>query len=322
MKAIFILLVFLSPLAINAQSNDAGIILGKTIEIMKANAVNTKSVDWTILTAEAYRLAENANGPEDLGNSIRFLLQSLDDFHGRFRYKDSIFRWQKDKIVIPDLYKAAFAKKENKFFTAQLNDIGYLRIPTTLQEIAKERAQALQDSLCKILSANPKGLIFDLRLNGGGHVFSMIMGISNILKYGFVSPDGEVKNDGFYSESKKILSFTETCERNHLDIPLVVITGPFTASSAEGLAIILKNRPNTILIGEPTAGWVSAVNGFTINKNTGINLSIGYMTDVNNNIYKTKIQPGIVVEGGDNFENLSEDAKIIRTKEWLDAFKK
>jgi carboxyl-terminal processing protease len=322
MRAISVFLLFLSPFTIKAQSEDAKSILTKTIEIMKTNAVNTKAVDWTVLTTEAYRLAENANGPEDLGNSIRYLLQSLDDFHGRFRYKDSIFRWQKEKIVVPDFYKSAFAQKDNKFFTSQLGDIGYLRIPTTLQEIAKERAQALQDSICKLLSTNPKGLIFDLRLNGGGHVFSMIMGISNILQYGMVSPNGEVKNDGFYLDSKRILSFKETCERNHLSIPIAVITGPFTASSAEGLAIILKIRPNTILIGEPTAGWVSSVNGFTINRNTGINLSIGYMTDVNNKVYKTKIQPGILVEGGDNFENLSEDKKILRAIEWLTSLQK
>jgi carboxyl-terminal processing protease len=322
MKIIFISLFLLQAFTIKAQSEDAKTILDKTIDIMKTNAVNSKTVDWNLLTAEAYKLAEKANGPEDLGNSIRYLLQSLGDFHGRFRYKDSIFRWRKEKVVVPDFYKAAFAQKDNKFFTSQLGDIGYLRIPATDQEIAKERAQALQDSICKLLSTNPIGLIFDLRLNGGGHVFSMIMGISNILQYGMVSPNGEVKHDGFYLDSKRILSFKETCERNHLDIPIVVITGPFTGSSAEGLAIILKNRLNTILIGEPTAGWVSSVNGFTINKNTGINLSIGYMTDVNNKVYTTKIQPGILVEGGDNFENLLIDAKIIKATQWLNNLKK
>jgi carboxyl-terminal processing protease len=308
---------FLLPSLLEAQSKEAKQVLDKTIEIMKSNSVNSKNVDWEKLTSESYQLAQKAEKPEDLGNSVRFLLKSLDDFHGRFRYNDSIFRWMKEKIITPNIYKTAFAAKENKFFTSQLGEIGYFRIPTTLQEVAKERTIALNDSLCKLLSDNPKGLIFDLRLNGGGHVFSMVMGVSNILEYGFVSPNRQIKRDGFYINSEKIHSFKETCDRSHLDIPIAVITGPFTASSAEGLAIILKNRPNTVLIGEPTAGWVSSVNGFKIDRNGGINLSVDYMKDVNNKIYKDKIQPDILVNEGDNFDNLLEDTKIQKAIEWL-----
>jgi C-terminal processing protease CtpA/Prc len=264
-------------------------------------------------------LAEQAIEPEQLGNSIRFLFQSLDDFHGRFRYNDSIFRWRKEKVIVPELYKTELAKKENKFLTRQLENKGYLRIPTTLQEIAKERSMALQDSLCVLLSKNPKGLIFDLRLNGGGHMMSMMMGISNVLEYGVVSPGDEMKKDEFYRDSKRIHPFTETCQRTHINIPIAVIIGPFTASSAEGLAILLKNRPNTILIGEPTAGWVSSVNVFEISRNAGINLSTGYMTDANNKTYKTKIEPDILIQQGDDFVNLSSNSKITKAIEWLNS---
>lgn len=293
---------------------------------MKENSVNSKNVDWPALTEQAYKLAENARSPEDLGNSMRFLMKSLGDFHGRVRHKDSLFQWEKEKFdwnKIPGQleYRAALKRKDNRFFTKLFDNIGYLRIPTTDQEIAKERSKALRDSLCKVLSTNPKGMIIDLRLNGGGHVFSMLMGISNILEYGLTSSDEEIRADGFYRKSENIFPFKETCPRNHLNIPVAVITGPLTGSSAEGLAIILKNRPNTILIGEPTAGWVSSVNGFKIDGNSGINLSVDYMKDVKGNVYKDKIQPDILVEGGDKFDNLVEDTKIIRAIEWLREYK-
>lgn len=319
-KQLFILLL-IAPLFLNAQSQKSKKILEKVIKVLQEKAVNTKEVDWNAITQEAYRLAENATTPYELGNSIRYLYKSLDDFHGSFRYKDSTFRWIKEKVTYSDVYKAAYAKKGNKFFTKQLDSIGYMRIPTSIQSIAKERTQALQDSLCRILEKQPVGLIFDLRLNGGGHIFSMVMGISTILEYGPVRKDQFIQSDGFYENSVngpvRIHAFTETCKRINNQIPIAVITGPFTASSAEGLAIILKNRPNTILIGEPTAGWVSSVLGLKVDRNSHINLSIGYMTDANNTEYKTKIQPEIVVEGGDNFDNLLEDAKIQKALEWL-----
>ena len=141
MKTQVLLFLLLTPLLTNSQSKEAQSVLKKTIEIMKANSVNSKIVDWTNLTTEAYQLAKNAKRPEDLGNSIRFLLQSLGDFHGRFRYNDSIFRWAREKVVAPEVYKKEFVKKGNRFFTKLLDKAGYLRIPSIDQQFTKEMAQ-------------------------------------------------------------------------------------------------------------------------------------------------------------------------------------
>jgi carboxyl-terminal processing protease len=324
MGKLTLLFLFLLPVLIEAQPKKVKSVLDKTIERMKQKSLHTKEVNWDTLTAGAYRLAREAKRPEELGKSIRYLFQSLDDFHGSFRYKDSVFRWVKEKVTVPETYKAAFATKGNKFFTRQMEEAGYLRIPTSLVNVAKERTRALQDSLCKILSRNPKGLIFDLRLNGGGHFFCMAMGISNILEYGFINTTDEMRKDGYYRTSASgtvnIHPFKETCERNHLDIPIAVIIGPMVGSSAEVLTVLLKNRPNTLLIGEPTAGWVTSVDGMKINRNAHLNLSVSYLTDVHGNVYKTSIQPDILVQGGDNFTTLPDDKKIQKALEWLAGF--
>jgi carboxyl-terminal processing protease len=320
MKLQFLTCLLLSFCFVQAQSKKTTLILNEIIETMEAHSLHSKEVDWEILTKEAHRLAKGATRTEELGNSIRFLFQSLDDFHGVFKYKDSTFHWQKAKVSRSEVLKKALDQKGNKFFTSTIGNVGYLRIPTTLQDIAKERSQTLQDSLCKILNKELKGLIFDLRLNGGGNIFSMVTGISNILNYGPVTPTDEIRKDGYYRDSVNIHLFKETCKRNHLTIPIVILTGPFTASSAEMLAIILKNRPNTILIGEPTAGYITGVAGFRIARNAHINLAVSYMTDVTGKEYKSKIQPDVLIEGGDNFTDLSKDEKIIAAIKWLKEF--
>ena len=303
---------------LNAQNKEAQVILDKTIEIMKNNSSNSNGVDWSKITVKANELAKDAKNPEDLGNSIRYLFQSLGDFHGRFGYKDSVFNWQKEKIKLTDEYRTAFKQKGNKFFTQQLGEVGYLRIPMTPQEITKERAQALQDSLCQLLRVKPKGLIFDLRLNYGGTMWPMILGVNKVLKKGvvggFIDSKNEVKNwivddESIYEDKTKITSISSNCSPN-LEIPLVVIIGPGTASAAEDLIVALKTRPNTTFIGEPTTGAVSVVNGFKIDNDSWINLSIAHLIDKNKTLYKDKIHPDILVKGGDNLSNLEKDSKV------------
>jgi len=329
-KTICITLLLISSTVINAQSKKAKTVLDSTISIMKVNATNSKQVDWTTLTTEAYKLAKNAKVPEDLGNSIRFLFKSLGDFHGRFRYKDSVFRWKKEQIKLTDEYRRAFKQKGNKFITQQLGEVGYLRIPMTPQEITQERGQALQDSLCKLLSAKPKGLIFDLRLNYGGTMWPMILGVSNVIEKGIVGSfsyaDGTISNwiidkENIYEGENKITSITSKCEPNY-GIPIVVITGPWTASAAEDLMVALKTRQNTTFIGESTTGAVSVVNGFRINDKSGINLSIAHLMDKNKVLYKGKIQPDILVVDGDDFSNLENDSKVKRAIEYIQKMKK
>ncbi len=324
-KKIFITLLLTTSITVCAQSKNAKTILDSTINIMKSNSINSKKVDWGDLTLKAYELAKTAKEPEDLGNSIRFLLKSLGDFHGRFRYNDSIFRWEKEKISLNEVYRTAFRKKGNKFFTRQLSDVGYLRIPMTPQEITKERGQALQDSLCKLLISKPKGLIFDLRLNYGGTMWPMILGVSNVMKKGIVGSfqyaDGNITNwvidkENIYEGENKICSIVNKCESNY-EIPIVVLTGPWTASAAEDLIVALKTRTNTTFIGEPTTGAVSVVNGFRINDKSGINLSVAYLMDKNKVLYKDKIQPDILVVGGDDFSNLKNDSKVKRAIELI-----
>ena len=307
------------------QTKEVQTLLDTTIATMKTHSSNSMDGDWNEITTKAYELANEANDPKDLGNSIRYLFQSLNDFHGQFGYEDSIFHWKKEKIKLTEEYRTAFRQKGNKFITQQLENVGYLRIPMTPQESTQERGQALQDSLCKLLSKNPVGLIFDLRLNYGGTMWPMILGISNVLEKGVIGgfsfPDGKVNRwiideENIYEDEVNICSITSKCNPN-LEIPIVVITGPWTASAAEDLIVALKTRPNTIFIGEPTTGAVSAVNGYKLDDKAWINLSIAHLMDKNGTLYKDKIHPDILVNNGDNFSNLAKDAKVKRALEYL-----
>src|SRR4051794_30520833 len=64
------------------------------------------------------------------------------------------------------------------------DNIGYLRVPYMQygrKEWDSKNAQMLNDTLCSILEKKVKGLVLDLRLNGGGSMYPMILGLQQLL---------------------------------------------------------------------------------------------------------------------------------------------
>ena len=69
---------------------------------MKANSANARTVNWDEISATAIKKAARIEDPYQLGPVMGYLFQSVDDFHGAFFYKDSIFKWTKKEIVTSD----------------------------------------------------------------------------------------------------------------------------------------------------------------------------------------------------------------------------
>ncbi len=107
-------------------------------------------------------------------------------------------------------------------------------------------SQKVGEALQELLAQHPKGLIWDLRSNGGGSM----QAAQEILSY-FVE-DGllfmaELKDGGQRQ-------FTAYEDGIAADIPLVVLIGERTYSSAETAAVTIKERQRGVLIGGTTHG--------------------------------------------------------------------
>ena len=90
---------------------------------------------------------------------------------------------------------------------------------------------------------------------------------------------------------------------------MALITGIFTGSSGEVTALAFKGRPNTIFIGENTAGYTTGNVTWTLPFDTFIALTTGYDSD-RNETYYPYISPDVVVSKQDNFDNLMADLNI------------
>lgn len=329
MRRITILFAFSVLLSFpgRGQSAEVTYLIDTTIFIMQANAVNASRVDWTVVRKNALEQARTKSDPGQLGPVMQYLFKSIDDFHGAFFYKDSMFQWQKSRPAVSDSIMNEWRKGATVRTRMLDKHIGYLRIPSmsggSIEEFSA-KAQALNDSLCKLLDNNLTGMIVDLRLNGGGAMHPMILGVQNLLPPGKVGEfhtkrkeDWILRDNSFIVDTMELGRIVPKCMVQAQNIPVVILTSPQTGSSGEFLIMAFKGRPKTILLGTTTAGYVTINNGYPINDTTFMNLSVGYGADKSGRLYTEAIKPDIFLDAPDSFYHLEGDAKVLAAIKWL-----
>jgi hypothetical protein len=312
---------------VSAQEPLPKALVDSCIRVMKTHSINATSVSWPAITTQAYALAEEIKTPAELGTAIRYLFKSIDDDHGAFFYQDSVFRWTKKKIVFSDSIRNEWNKRVKVVTRMLKGKIGYLRVPSmpiAQDEEFNTKAQELNDSLCVLLSADPKGIVLDLRLNGGGAMHPMILGLENLLGDGIVgafhtkSKDNWIIANHQFSVGGKVISTVQPrCLTQAKQLPVVLLIGPGTGSSGEFLIMAFKGRGNINLVGTETAGLVSVNTGYPIGKIAFMNLAVGYGSDRTGKIYKSGFIPDIPLESADNFNAIEKDEKVLAAKNWI-----
>jgi carboxyl-terminal processing protease len=106
--------------------------------------------------------------------------------------------------------------------------------------------EIVADALSRLIIQQPDALIWDLRSNGGGSMEATQQVLSYFIEDGVLFL-AELKNG-------RQRTFEATAEGLVTEIPLVVLIGERTYSSAETAAVAIADHNRGILIGEPTHG--------------------------------------------------------------------
>ena len=333
MKARFCFLIFLLPLLCGAQKADSvRVFIDSALNIMQNRSLFAKNLDWKKIRDTVSFMTKEATTYEEAAPAIKFAFNLLNDKHGWLVLNDESYInpfLARDNSRINEATKSVITKPAVKCTVLQ-KQYAYLSIPFFGGQSSKamnDFAQRIQDSLCKVVSPATKGIIIDLRLNGGGNMYPMVIGVSNLLPDGklteSVNSNGDI--DGAFILKNRSVTLLDTItvrlKRTCGDlqkIPLAVLIGPATGSSGEQLAIVLSTRKNTMLIGENTAGYVTANNGFLLpGNNNGIVIGESYTKDKTGKVYLDDVVPGVRLIGGDDFTNLLNDKKIAAAINWI-----
>lgn len=309
------------------------VFLQKSISILKENAINRDAIDWDLLDTKVKEKTQTALTYESAAEVFPFIFEYIDDHHGALKIGTRSFYWKK-----PFEYKNTIVKDALKKYPkveAQLLDkhIGYLRIPGNNDFSGKHidaDALEIRKAIDGLKTKKIKAWIIDLRLNTGGSMYQMLAGLAPLLAEGklgsFVNQHGKndgswvLKNGNIYLDTMQV-SKLEPLGPQEKRLPIAVLISGMTASSGEVVAISTVGLPHSIIIGENSAGYTTANEGFKINHLAGLNLAVDYDADRNGKVYRSYVTPNIIINGGDNFEDYKTDLKIKAAINWFTSSK-
>ena len=140
--------------------------------------------------------------------------------------------------------------------------IGYVRL-TSFNEVT---SRELSDALRQLDVANLKGLILDLRTNPGGllneavSVADMFLDKNQLI----VSHRGRASQERRYHAVRG---------NQGVDVPLVLLMGPFSASASEIVAGAIQDHDRGLIVGEDSFGKGLVQTVIQLGENTGLALT-------------------------------------------------
>lgn len=181
------------------------------------------------------------------------------------------------------------------------NNIGYMNF-NTFDEGCADEFETKYEELRK---QNLKGLIIDIRNNGGGLVDEAIDILELICDKGstlLITTDKDKKEEITKSKKKPII-----------DLPMIVLTNEGTASASEILAGALKDNSKAKIVGTRTYGKGVIQELLTLQDGSGLKITTNeYFTPNRNKINKIGIQPDVEVKLGSE-----EDTQLKKAIEML-----
>lgn len=164
------------------------------------------------------------------------------------------------------------------------DNIGYILI----QEFDTVTIDQFREAYQDILSQNAKGLIIDLRGNGGGLLNSVLEITRQFLPEGLI----------VYTENKNGQRNEYGCDgANKIEIPLVVLINQYSASASEILAGAVKDHEIGKLVGITSYGKGIVQDTHTLSDGSAIKLTErAYYTPNGNYIQGKGIEPDVEIE--------------------------
>ncbi len=180
------------------------------------------------------------------------------------------------------------------------NQIAYVALATFGDTTTDDLKKALTD----LLAQNPKGLILDLRNNGGGYLNTAIEVVSQFVGDGVVMYEEE--GNGTMNEYNAIPGGLAT------NIPLVVLVNEGTASASEITAGAIQDYGRGVLVGTTTYGKGSVQNWITLDNNQGaVRITVAHwLTPQKRQINGVGLTPDYVVELTEEDINNKNDAQL------------
>ena len=188
------------------------------------------------------------------------------------------------------------------------DQIAYVQIV----QFGEKTTNELKTQLKELMKQNPKGLILDLRYNGGGYRDTAVQVLSEFLpnrEIAMLEEFGDGTIQKFYTEGRG----------QALDIPMIVLVNEGSASASEIVAGALQDYGRAQLLGVTTYGKGSVQVWLPLDNDQGaVRVTIArWLTPESRQINQVGLTPDIVVEITDEQNAAGLDPQLDKAVELL-----
>ena len=301
----FILAATLAVLAALGCARSPEGLVDEAIEKIRKNAYEAPSVDWSREREIARKILAQGGSSHDAITSLLHALKDGHSFHiDAQRRIELLDNPRTDDIEIPSRF---------------IEGHGYVALPTYLgNDRARMRAYAggVHDRIRELSAKGACGWIVDLRGNGGGNMYPMILGVAPFLGPGELGAfQGRKAREPWSLEkvAQPIMPNDEVPPPTLALEPVAVLVGPGTLSSGEAAAVSFKGRPATRFFGQPTGGKSSGNEGVALSDGSMMLVMTGLMVDRRGNVYGGRIQPDELV----GLAGVNDEESLAAAVHWL-----
>lgn len=235
------------------------------------------------------------NGKSVLDYSIEELASNVRGKAGT-KVKITISRDGKEKTLV-----MVRAKVKNKTveYEKLSNDIGYIRIT----EFDEPTSKQYIDAINSLEKSKVKGLIVDLRDNGGGYLDSVLEMLDRMIKNGTLVSSIDKNGDKQEFKTRTTASYNK---------PVIILVNEFTASASELYSAAMRELNGAILIGTNTFGKGIVQSTFKLSDGSAIKLTTSkYYTPKGINFHDKGLKPDIEIKPDKNYLKIKMSGKEV-----------
>jgi carboxyl-terminal processing protease len=218
----------------------------------------------------------------------------------------TILREGEDKLLEFDVTREKITIKSS---TGKMldNNIAYIQITTFGDKTTPELLEALNE----LMSQKPKGLILDLRNNGGGYLQTAVEVASQFMG------DGVVLYEQYGDGNRTTYDVLPGGLATDTGIPMVVLINEGSASASEIVAGALQDTGRAKLVGVTSFGKGSVQNWIPLSGDNGaVRITIAkWLTPKEHTIHKIGLTPDVVVERTEDDYKANLDPQLDKAAE-------
>jgi len=169
-----------------------------------------------------------------------------------------------DAPVEKDLIRDEIKQPNVSYYGMVSGNVGYIKLDRFLENSGDE----VTNALVELKKNNPKGIILDLRSNGGGILQEAVKIVNLFVPKGtqIVSQKGKIK--------EKDITYTTVNQPLEPNLPLVVLVNSHSASASEIVAGSLQDLDRAVIIGQRSFGKGLVQQTFSLPYNSLVKITI------------------------------------------------